>query len=579
MPNKLEKALRTQNKSKANKQVELSGTMGIVINGIQTVEVPTRSGFVYVLLNTKEQELIQAFNDKVSGVYGLAVIVVWKTNRYEVLRKDDIRYGTWNSSYLPKHGNQHSFNPDDGGGGDVSFIYGKQFVPLSLTPSGTFGAPVAIIAGYSQQESGWHYIPNTTTPNITNHKPTDNRAKMVLVALDWQTRTAQLIIGTGTFAASLTGSADVIPYLPSTTGVYQVPIAGVRLVSGTTAVTWQNIYDVRQYFHPVFTGSAAGAGSSINAMDDGISIGAGSTFDFGDNISATRSGTVIRVDVSAPIQTDGFLVQDEGVLLGTGTVLNFVGAGVTATLGGTVFNINIPGGGGAGFPSLLSSTKALADTPDDEFSSTTLDPKWTVVQGQTGTVTLIPTQPQAGIYDLTTRDDWLLLNVGTGTAHGVKFRQDYTLPEGKCIVMPIFMGFDYINAPAATEVRFGLALNIIDAAWDSGGTTGSIAMYLTTTAGLRVSAPGFSTWSNATAVPNYTCVFFRIDRSGGRYYGFWSLDGYAWHYNGESVSNVAALNNLWILAEVANAITNKMQVAIPWIRQGEALAVDPWTIT
>jgi predicted GH43/DUF377 family glycosyl hydrolase len=309
MPNKLEKALRRQDKDKQDKRTELSGTMGIVVNGNQVVDVPGRAGFVYVLLNSKEQELIQAFNDKVSGLFGLSVIVVWNKTRYEVLRKDDARYGTWNSNYLPKHGNQHSFNPDGGGGGDVTYIYGKQFVPLSLTPSGQFGAPVAIVAPYSQLNSGWHYIDSTTTPNITAHRPTDNQAKMVLVCLDWATQTPQLIIGTGTFSATLTGSADVIPYLPSTTGVYQVPIAGVRLVSGTTAVTWQNIYDVRQFFHPVFTGtaSAGGGGSSVDTI--------------------------------------GFAGQDEGVNLGTGTVLNVVGAGATFTRSGTVFNLSIPGGG------------------------------------------------------------------------------------------------------------------------------------------------------------------------------------------------------------------------------------------
>jgi hypothetical protein len=308
MPNRLEKALRRQDKDKQDKKVELSGTLGIVVNGNQVVDVPGRAGFAYVLLNSKEQELIQAFNDKVSSLFGLSVIVVWNKTRYEVLRKDDIRYGTWNSNYLPKHGNQHSFNPDGGGGGDVTYIYGKQFVPLSLTPSGQFGAPVAIVAPYSQLNSGWHYIDSTTTPNITAHRPTDNQAKMVLVCLDWATQTPQLIIGTGTFSASLTGSADVIPYLPSTTGVYQVPIAGVRLVSGTTAVTWQNIYDVRQFFHPVFTGTASsGGGSSIDTI--------------------------------------GFAGQDEGINLGTGTVLNVVGAGATFTRSGTVFNLSIPGGG------------------------------------------------------------------------------------------------------------------------------------------------------------------------------------------------------------------------------------------
>ncbi len=48
----------------------------------------------------------------------------------------------------------------------------------------------------------------------------------------------------------------------------------------------------------------------------------------------------------------GVMGQNQGINLGTGTTLNFVGAGVTATISGTVINVNIPGGaggGGAGF--------------------------------------------------------------------------------------------------------------------------------------------------------------------------------------------------------------------------------------
>jgi len=458
---RLEKALRTQDKSKQNKKTELAGTMGVNLNGIEVVEVPNRPGFVYVMLNTKEQELIQAFNDKVSEQFGLAVIVVWNVNRYEVIRKDDLRYATWNSSFLPKHGHSHSFDPDNGGGGDVAFIFSKQFVPLSLVPSGTFGAPNAIVASYPQLNSGWHFIPDSPTPNIVNHRPTNHLAKMVLVCMDWDSRTTQLIVGTGMFSANLTGTSDVLPYLPVTTGTNQMPIAGVRLVSGTTAVTWQNIYDVRQFFNSSVGGGGGGGGGTgsaafaqyysqvttimtgtvvtqnnldlraividdsnittvvtntrrgvlrygwynVSAWVDIISVDSNpfngyatvtmlgqvvprgySTADDisedtifvntmvelfpGDAIQINlENGTgkritadVIELDLvevgvggggTATVNMNqvfsvGMMGWDEGVPLGTGTVLNFVGAGVTATLSGTVFNIDVSGGGSGG---------------------------------------------------------------------------------------------------------------------------------------------------------------------------------------------------------------------------------------
>ena len=58
------------------------------------------------------------------------------------------------------------------------------------------------------------------------------------------------------------------------------------------------------------------------------------------------AGVVYDLTVGLPSMDNiGVMGQEEGVPLGTGTTLNFVGAGVTATLSGTVLDISIPGGG------------------------------------------------------------------------------------------------------------------------------------------------------------------------------------------------------------------------------------------
>jgi len=44
----------------------------------------------------------------------------------------------------------------------------------------------------------------------------------------------------------------------------------------------------------------------------------------------------------------GVIVNDEGVVLGNVTILNFAGAGVTAAVSGGVATVTIPGGGGGG---------------------------------------------------------------------------------------------------------------------------------------------------------------------------------------------------------------------------------------
>jgi hypothetical protein len=75
----------------------------------------------------------------------------------------------------------------------------------------------------------------------------------------------------------------------------------VRLVSGTSAITWENIYDMRQF--------------AVTAP---------------------------------PLFEGGFEIWDEGIPQGTGTIFNFVGNGVTASVSGTVINVEVASSGGGG---------------------------------------------------------------------------------------------------------------------------------------------------------------------------------------------------------------------------------------
>jgi hypothetical protein len=60
--------------------------------------------------------------------------------------------------------------------------------------------------------------------------------------------------------------------------------------------------------------------------------------------------------------------QDEGVAIGFGAYLNFVGAGVTATASGDVITVTIPGGGGGGGGWTDSGTVVYLTTPTDDVS-------------------------------------------------------------------------------------------------------------------------------------------------------------------------------------------------------------------
>ena len=58
----------------------------------------------------------------------------------------------------------------------------------------------------------------------------------------------------------------------------------------------------------------------------------------------------------------GVLGEDEGAVLGFAQIMNFVGAGVTATYAGGILTVTIPGGGGGGGVSVAVS-KAFVNSP------------------------------------------------------------------------------------------------------------------------------------------------------------------------------------------------------------------------
>ena len=307
---KLHQQVRGLAEGKSDKLNLISGVLGITINGKKTVEVSGREGYVFVRLRGSMSELIQAYNSTVSPIYDLPVLVTRAGNRYAIYGRDIERYNDWGtSSYLPRHGLQHSFDTDNGGGGDIAWIYPRQFMPMLSFPSGSNGAPNVLISQYVLQNSDGTFktIGSTGTTNITIHNPTGSSAVMGLVFIDSISGNPGLIINSGSyFSSSITGSADVVPYIPALTNPDHIPDSAIRLVSGTSVLTWDNIYDIRQFFKVPSTGSAGSTTYITNAgvvvQDEGNPVGTGTTINFvGDNVSATINGSVVRVFVTGSI--------------------------------------------------------------------------------------------------------------------------------------------------------------------------------------------------------------------------------------------------------------------------------------
>lgn len=321
----------------------LSGRLGIPLNGQLTVEIPSRNGYVYVRLRNNQNEVIQAFNEQVSPVYDLPVMVKWEGNRYTVIGRDTMRYNDWGSysSFLPRHGNSHSFNPEGGGGGDIVWVYTRQFLPLLAMPSGSLGAGDVYINPYTflKDDGTWRQDGNTGTINLLTYSPTGSNAVIVLLYDDTVSGNYGIIVGSGSyFNNAITGAAQILPYVPSLTNPDWMPIAAVRLVSGTAFIGWDNIYDLRQFLMHEATGTGGGGGlGSVAVQDSGVPQGNATVFNFdGPNVLATVSGTVAYVYVTgsggggAGTGSATFTIEDVSVQITGSSAAHFVVTGTIA---------------------------------------------------------------------------------------------------------------------------------------------------------------------------------------------------------------------------------------------------------
>ncbi len=403
---RLTKAFGKLDTMKKTRDPEVMGVLGFTINGVNTVEVGNRSSYVWVRLRSNTNEVIQAFNDQISPVYGLPVVVVrdeTDRNKYRIKGKDLGVYQSWNNTaYLPRHGNQHSFNPDAGGGGDVTFIFNRQFMPLAVHPSGTSGGGNVYVQPYAYyQGAQWKYAGGTGTASLFPYKPTGTSARMVLVYLD-NDGNPQLLPGSTYFASNITGNAAVLPYVPTLSATTDIPLAAIRLVSGTSTLVWDNIYDLRPLIvgdgfvptgtvagHEIqddgvpltqqpalnfvgsnfsvyntsgvtnvsgsFVGGGGGGASSIAILDDNVFQVSGTAISFDKDLSVSAIGATAHIDIPAgtfasgshthPAGEAAVQIFDNSVFKATGTAISF-DTNLTVAVTGTVAYVNASGAGG-----------------------------------------------------------------------------------------------------------------------------------------------------------------------------------------------------------------------------------------
>lgn len=305
---RLKTSLKKFSTKKENKEEIYSGELGIPSNGRKIVEVPNRDGYVYARLLTNKNELIQALNTAVPAIYGLPVQIRRVKNTYTIIGKTYTRYSNNGSGVgggvipLPRHGGQHSLNPEAGMGSDTVWVYSRQFMPLLSYPSGTDSMLLGTSPYFYQNGNQWVYSPTESAPSFAPYVPSGTtQARMVLYYLDAGDNSLKITPGT-VFSGGITNPALLASFVPSAPE-NSIPLMAVKLNTGTTALDWNNLYDVRPFFRVAATGTSGGGGgsSSVQIYSHGNFIATGTKISFDGNVNVATSGSFVSVE--SPIMT------------------------------------------------------------------------------------------------------------------------------------------------------------------------------------------------------------------------------------------------------------------------------------
>jgi hypothetical protein len=226
-------------------------------DGVDNLYVPFKPDHIYV---REYSDLNRAFpvlnRGKVGPYINMPVVIGFdqiEPEREQVLGINyDALPGNVSTSAIysiGKHHIQHEF-----GGGDEVWLDSRQFMPGVVVPTNPPSMSVEVRPFVSYYDQ-WRRYEGGTTDSLESHKPTDDRSKYVLIALDQLT--GSLIYKDGlpfnvqsTFDVLINAGSEVngIDYLP-TIGSTEVPLGAIFLTSATSVLSWigagSNMIDAR----------------------------------------------------------------------------------------------------------------------------------------------------------------------------------------------------------------------------------------------------------------------------------------------------------------------------------------------
>jgi hypothetical protein len=193
---------------------------------------------------------------------------------------------------------------------------------------------------------------------------------------------------------------------------------------------------------------------------------------------------------------------------------------------------------------------------NDEFDESTLDNKWTVTLGAPGTVNLLASSCSTAIYDLASVPGYLATQCEGGSNNKMYMRQDYTLPDGKSVILKLLPTINS-SGNLDAEVFVGMVLNNDDSTPLTVGNSGYMLMeFRANNDGWRIYA-GYCNTNNtidATAIGedgdespmNGNLMYFRIARHNNTYSFFTSFSGVSWIPMKLPITPSAIFTNIWL---------------------------------
>ena len=325
---RLQRTLKKVLDKKQNTTQEIPGLLGSIVRGREQAKVKGRKSFVYVRLYGNQSETIQAFNDTVSVLYGMPVVVAkikGKGYHYRVIGKNIGRYENWGGSngwaQLAPHGNQHSFGIG-AGGSDIVWVFKKQFIPLLPHPNS--GTSIRVESDWYQWGNTYQHFTGSTFDLASAIPGIAGDARFVTLYLEGSSNSVKGV--TGSLFSTSPFPSDITPYINVCSPSEGIPLTAVLLTHDTTNIAWNNLYDdVR----PIY-GVGGSEDSVLTIRGQGIPKCTGtSAIDFGEGFDVTSSGTVAYI--AAPIVSGTVAYITTPIVSGTST---YVRAGAPTNLTG-----------------------------------------------------------------------------------------------------------------------------------------------------------------------------------------------------------------------------------------------------